>query len=126
MNPTSRAILQTVLTTDSTLSGLEKSALQQVMEGRIEAAGVAPAPDGSPLLVPQKAVAELLSVSRVTVWRLTKDGVLHPVEILPGTWRYRFDEVAKLARCGQVPPATETRAAKRPPLADGAVKRNRP
>jgi hypothetical protein len=39
-------------------------------------------------------------VSRVTVWRMTKDCVLHPVEILPGTWRYRFRELATLALKG--------------------------
>jgi hypothetical protein len=41
---------------------------------------------------------ELLSVSRATIWRMTKDCVLQPVEILPGTWRYPFHEIARLAR----------------------------
>ena len=49
------------------------------------------------LLVTQKQAAELLSVSRVTIWRMTKDCVFHPVEILPGPWRYRFRELAALA-----------------------------
>ena len=51
-------------------------------------------------MVTQKLAAKLLSVSRVTVWRLTKDGVLHPVEIFPGTWRYPYAEIAKLAAAG--------------------------
>ncbi|MGH7945262.1 MAG: helix-turn-helix domain-containing protein [Opitutaceae bacterium] len=44
--------------------------------------------------------AELLSVSRATIWRMTKDCVLHPVEIIPGTWRYPFREIITLARKG--------------------------
>lgn len=96
MNTTSRAILQTVLTTDSTLSKPERDAVQRIIEGNIEAVMPVAAVDDR-LLVTQKKVAELLSVSRVTVWRMTKDCVLHPVEILPGTWRYSYREVATLA-----------------------------
>ena len=52
------------------------------------------------LLVTQKRAAELLSVSRATVWRMTKDCLLHPVEIIPGTWRYPFREIIEIARMG--------------------------
>jgi hypothetical protein len=38
--------------------------------------------------------------SRLTIWRMTKDGLLHPVEILPGTCRYSRREVAALALHG--------------------------
>ncbi len=50
------------------------------------------------LLVTQKSTAELLSVSRVTIWRMKRAGQLNPVEILPGTWRYRYSEIAEIAR----------------------------
>jgi hypothetical protein len=50
------------------------------------------------LLVTQKSVAALLSVSRLTFRRMTKNRILNPVEILPGTWRYQYAEIAALAR----------------------------
>jgi len=31
---------------------------------------------------------------------MTKDCLLHPVEIIPGTWRYPFGEIIALARKG--------------------------
>lgn len=42
----------------------------------------------------------MLSVSRVTIWRLAKEGLLSPIELLPGTLRYSFNEVAELAARG--------------------------
>lgn len=96
MNATSRAILQTVLNTDTGLIAPERKLIQQLVEGRIEAPE-APKAVGEHLLLTQKATAKLLSVSRVTVWRMTKDGVLHPIELLPGTWRYSYAEIARLA-----------------------------
>lgn len=101
MNATSRAILQTVLSTDSTLSAAERAAAQRLIDGQVE---IPAAPTSqSPyevLMVTQKRAAEILSVCRATIWRMTKDGVLHPVEIIPGTWRYSFREIAELVREG--------------------------
>jgi hypothetical protein len=99
MNTTSRAILQTVLTTDASLSGAERGTVQRLIDGQADG----PATEsgtGAPLLLTQKATANLLSVSRVTIWRMTKDCVLHPVEILPGTLRYPYREITALAREG--------------------------
>ncbi len=67
----------------------------------------ASATDG-PLSVTQKVAAKLLSVSRVTVWRLIKDEVLHPVEILPGTWRYAYADTTALAKAGITGVGVET------------------
>ena len=102
MNATSRAIFQTVLATDPSLSSAERGVVQGLIEGRVENA--VPKADGveEHLLVTQKRAAEVLSVSRATIWRMTKDCVLHPVEILPGTFRYPFREIAALARNGSV------------------------
>lgn len=98
MSPTSRAILQSVLATDATTSAAERSAIQRLLDGNFEA--VPAARGDEPLLVPQKVAAQLLSLSRVTVWRLTKEDVLHPVEVLPGTWRYPYAELVALSRSG--------------------------
>ena len=104
MNPTSRAILQTVIATDSSLSSGERSFVQRLIDGRIENAPTSPAGDER-LLVTQKRAAELLSVNRVTVWRMTRDSMLHPVEILPGTWRYPLNEIVRLTQQGTAPAA---------------------
>lgn len=98
MNATSRAILQTVLATDTSLSVGERGAVQRVINGETEPPVAPIGGTEEPLLITQKAAAELLSVSRVTIWRMTKDCALHPVEILPGTWRYPYREIAALAR----------------------------
>jgi hypothetical protein len=100
MNATSRAILQTVLATDSSLSPGERRATQRLIDGQFEAPTDAETTVNAQLLVTQKRAAELLSVSRATVWRMTKDCLLHPVEIIPGTWRYPFREIIEIARMG--------------------------
>jgi predicted DNA-binding transcriptional regulator AlpA len=100
MNATSRAILQTVLSTDASLSAAERNAAQRLISGQSEAPTVDVGYSDERLLVTQKQAAEMLGVSRVTIWRMTKDCMLHPVEILPGTWRYPCHEILALARRG--------------------------
>lgn len=99
MNPTSRAILQTVVTTDSSLTTGERDLVQRLISGQVEAA-MDNAGTGVRALVTQKRAAELLSVNRVTIWRMTRESLLHPVEILPGTWRYPLNEITLLTQRG--------------------------
>lgn len=96
MNPITRAILQSILSTDRDLTDLEGKALREILSGR---STVADDPDPY-LLLTQKQAAHQLSVSRMTLWRLTKRGILRPVEITPGTWRYRYSEISDFARTG--------------------------
>lgn len=100
MNATSRAILQTVLSTDPSLSLVEQNAVRDLIEGKTEAKGDQVSFDGEHLLISQKKAASLLDVSRVTIWRMTKESILHPVEVIPGTWRYPCDEILAIARQG--------------------------
>jgi hypothetical protein len=100
MNDTSRAIFQTVLSSDQSLSREERGALQRLIEGRPDSVREPAVNVDDHLLITQKRAAEILSVSRATVWRMTKDAVLHPVEIVPGTWRYRLKEILNLAQNG--------------------------
>lgn len=100
MNPTSRAILQTVMATDVALTPGERDFVQRLISGEIAPQGPSGPGADERLLVTQKRAAELLSVSRITIWRMTKELVLHPIEILPGTWRYPFGEIMALARTG--------------------------
>jgi hypothetical protein len=103
VNPTTRAILQTVMTSDSSLSEVERGFVQRLLNGDLGVVSATVATDGERLLVTQKRAAELLSVNRVTIWRMTKDGMLNPVEILPGTLRYRLNEITRLAQAGTTP-----------------------
>jgi hypothetical protein len=97
LNTTSRAVLLATLTADAALSAAERSAIQWLINGNLETASPIE-PQVDRLLVTQKSVAALLSVSRMTVWRMTKKRILNPVEIFPGMWRYRFAEIADLVR----------------------------
>ena len=82
------------------LSRAERSAAQRLIDGQAESpAGLGSGMDER-LLLTQKRAAELLSVSRATIRRMTKDCLLHPVEIIPGTWRYPFREIITLAQKG--------------------------
>jgi predicted DNA-binding transcriptional regulator AlpA len=89
MNATSLSLLQTITTTDNSLSLEQRSVLQELIAGRLPTRSRS----NQPLLLTQKDTAKLLSISRVTLWRMTKDGIFNPVEILPGTFRYRTDEI---------------------------------
>ncbi len=91
-----------MVATDKSLTPGERGAVQRVINGETENAAGPISGAEERLLVTQKAAAELLSVSRVTIWRMTKDCALHPVEILPGTWRYPYREIAALAQHGIV------------------------
>jgi hypothetical protein len=97
MNSTSQALLATVLNTDSSLSAAERGTVERLIAGQPDSLNRCPADEADRLLVTQKAAANLLSVSRITIWRMTRDGALRPVEVLPGTWRYRLDEIEKIA-----------------------------
>ncbi len=101
MNDTSRAIFQTVLSSDSTLSSAERRLAQSLIDGQVQSPGSAVNGTDEHLLVTQKRAAQLLGVSRATVWRMTRDCLLHPVEIIPGTWRYPFRELAALTVQGK-------------------------
>ena len=72
--------------------------MQRLIDGEVDEKDVEDF--GQPLLVTQQKAAHLLGVNRVTIWRMAKAGLLHPVEILRGTQRYRLREVAALASNG--------------------------
>ena len=95
----SRAILQTLLSSDDSLSQIERQAIKNLMEGVRDRLTEAQTLDET-ALVTQKKAAKLLSVNRVKIYRMTRDCMLDPVEILPGTWRYPLHEITPLARCG--------------------------
>jgi hypothetical protein len=50
-----------------------------------------------PLLLGMTASAKLLGVSRATLWRMIKRGMLEKVEVLPGSFRLRRIDLEAIA-----------------------------
>jgi predicted DNA-binding transcriptional regulator AlpA len=50
-----------------------------------------------PLLLGMTASAKLLGVSRATLWRMTKAGLLQKIELLPGSFRLRRVDLEAIA-----------------------------
>jgi predicted DNA-binding transcriptional regulator AlpA len=50
-----------------------------------------------PLLMGMSASAKLLGVSRATLWRMTKAGLLQKIEVLPGSFRLRREDLEAIA-----------------------------
>ena len=88
MNSSTRAAIKA----DAGIASDRKAAALAYMGGK--AADLA-----RPLLVTQAEAARLLSMSRVTVYRLVRGGVLHPVEVR-GAKRYRVEDLERIARGG--------------------------
>ena len=51
-----------------------------------------------PILLTMSATAAMLGVSRSTLWRMIRHGVLTPIEILPGTHRISRAQVEAFAK----------------------------
>jgi hypothetical protein len=56
-----------------------------------------PAAISGPLLMGMSASAKMLGVSRVTLWRMIKGGLLQKIEILPGTFRISRADLEAIA-----------------------------
>jgi predicted DNA-binding transcriptional regulator AlpA len=56
-----------------------------------------PMATSSPLLMGMSASAKLLGVSRATLWRMTKAGLLQKSEVLPGSFRLRRADLEAVA-----------------------------
>ena len=71
------------------------AAIDRVLEGR----GVSGKAELSgPLLIRIRTAAIMLDAHRATVWRMAKAGKLKVVEILPGSFRVRREDVEALAQ----------------------------
>ena len=54
-------------------------------------------PTQGPLLLGMSVSAKFLGVSRATLWRMIKGGVLQKVEVLPGSFRIRRADLEAIA-----------------------------
>jgi len=78
------------------------TAIDRVLDGTLELAR--PERRG-PFLLKMGGAATLLGVSRPTLWRMLNAGRLARVEVLPGTYRVRREEVEAIAFGVAAPPA---------------------
>jgi len=65
MNPTSRAIFQSVISSDPSLTGPERTALERLLRGETGVSALGTGPDSERLLLSQKKAAKLLDAN----WR---------------------------------------------------------
>jgi len=73
----------------------QQGLIDEILAGRMPVAPVTMAT--GPLLLPMGKAAELLGVSRPTLWRMLNAGKLTRVEVLPKTYRVRRTEIEGLA-----------------------------
>jgi predicted DNA-binding transcriptional regulator AlpA len=69
-------------------------AIDVILEGKIQKSPMATL---GPLLMGMSASAKLLGVSRATLWRMTKAGLLQKIEVLPGSFRLRRADLEAIA-----------------------------
>ena len=63
----------------------------EILEGKVPVE-----PVGDPVLLRMGEAAELLNVSRATLWRIIRAGRLEKVELYPGSFRLRRSDVLSL------------------------------
>ncbi|MEI7732744.1 MAG: helix-turn-helix domain-containing protein [Verrucomicrobiota bacterium] len=73
----------------------QQTAIERILNGESEPPKVAALT--GPLLLGMGKAASLLGVSRPTLWRMIKVGKLGRVEILPGSFRVRREELEAIA-----------------------------
>lgn len=96
MKPTTQQILKSVLASDETITDHQKRKVMDILLERVKE-NEQPLTFHSPLLLGGDKAAKLLGVSRTTLWRITKDGLLHPVTFR-GVSRYRVSELMEIAQ----------------------------
>jgi predicted DNA-binding transcriptional regulator AlpA len=75
-------------------SSEQMQAIDGILESRIQEK---PTATTGPLLMGMSASAKLLGVSRATLWRMTKCGLLQKIEVLPGSFRLRRADLEAVA-----------------------------
>jgi len=73
-----------------------REAALKVLRGEVPEAAARPATTG-PLLLGMLAGAKFLGVSRATLWRMMKAGTIGKVELFPGSFRLRREDLEALA-----------------------------
>ncbi len=95
MKPATREMIRLALASDETVHGEVARCIEAVLVGNPP--GGDAFEDNGPLLMTMTAAAAFLGVSRVTVWRMVKEGRLRPVEIRSGVFRIRRADLHELS-----------------------------
>ena len=99
------------MTTDQRLMKLLNASPQQLeaIDEVLERRTIDPSPTTQgPLLLGMSASAKFLGVSRATLWRMIKAGLLQKVEVLPGSFRLRRADLEAVAAGRQMCPTEAT------------------
>jgi predicted DNA-binding transcriptional regulator AlpA len=75
-------------------SSEQTQAIDDILESRNQEKPMA---TSGPLLMGMTASAKLLGVSRATLWRMIKGGLLQKIEVLPGSFRLRRADLESIA-----------------------------
>jgi len=86
-------MIRLALANDNTIPPDITEAISNLLEGRLAMNQIVSADE--PLLMTMTAAAEFLGVSRVTMWRMVKDGILKPIEITPRVFRISRHDINK-------------------------------
>lgn len=94
MKASTKEMIRLTLSSDDTIAPALAQRVMEMLEGREQGR---PIGERESLLMTMIAAAKLLGVSRVTMWRIVKEGVLRPVEITPRVFRIRREDLQELA-----------------------------
>lgn len=94
MKPATRQMIELALAGDETVEPAMRDCVSAALTGNLPAPGTR---DDAPLLLTMTDAAKVLGVSRVTLWRVVREGVLRPVEIMPGIYRIRREDPVRLS-----------------------------
>ncbi|OGV73114.1 MAG: hypothetical protein A3K18_18910 [Lentisphaerae bacterium RIFOXYA12_64_32] len=95
MKPTTRQLIEVALRGDETVAANVRDMITSALDGHTPTAGAAETE--GPLLMTMTDAAGFLGVSRVTIWRMVKQGALRPVEIRRGVFRIRRSDLHRVS-----------------------------
>lgn len=96
MKKNTSQIVRAVLQGDDTIRADQRDTVLAVLSEKGQGGAL-------PLLVTQAQAARMLSVSRITIFRMVRDGQLAPV-LVRGLRRYRREDLERIAKHGDAQP----------------------
>lgn len=88
-----KALIKQAIRQDTKMQSEKRERLLAILEDRIDSRT-------PPVLLKPTAAARLLDISRVTLWRLTKEGIIKAVRVGADP-RYRYQDLLDFANQGE-------------------------